>query len=538
MAVRVLIVSLIAGVLVSAQSAQEPQATQRPVFRGGTHFVRVDAYPLENGKIVEGLKPEDFQIFEDGKPQEIESFDFIKFDTYTPEAERRDPRSQQEGFDLAADPRYRVFVIVVDVMSSGVYYIQDPLTKFLDRVLGGSDLFGLLTTSQSAHDLVLGQKSTTARTLIADFWRSSIIDRQPADEALDQCGPAGQAMKGLFALDQTYVSLESLVQQLGTIRQERKNLIFVSNGLHSPLPKPVSQPTPGGGNVPKIGGVAGRITIGDTPDMRPGTSLFCSSEMQRLTSIDFDHRFRDLLTEARRQNVSVYAITPAGLQAPLTAAGVSRVRRNNDSLLTLADETDGLAIVDTNDLTGGMRRIADDLAAYYVLGYYTTNTKWDGNVRKIQVRDKRTGKAIRARREYRGPTAEEIAALSAPPAPRRVSPAPAPTVAAPEGPALLGEPVMTINWKRTASLIATRADRIRIAWPVLAAIDQRQARLLDRRGQALAVPVEVSEDVSQTPPGLVLDLRLAPLARGEYSIEVTVGAGAARDRRVLPLKIE
>src|SRR3954468_18520327 len=87
------------------QAAQPPtQAQQRPVFRGGTHFVRVDAYPTQDGKIVEGLKAEDFEILEDGKPQAIESLDFIRFDTFTPEAERRDPASQREGFDLAGDP--------------------------------------------------------------------------------------------------------------------------------------------------------------------------------------------------------------------------------------------------------------------------------------------------------------------------------------------------------------------------------------------------------------------------------------------------
>ena len=85
------------------QPSQPTQAQQRPVFRGGTHFVRVDAYPTTpDGKIVEGLKPEDFEILEDGKPQSIESFDFIKFDTFTPEAERRDPVSQRAGFDMAA----------------------------------------------------------------------------------------------------------------------------------------------------------------------------------------------------------------------------------------------------------------------------------------------------------------------------------------------------------------------------------------------------------------------------------------------------
>ena len=72
--------------------------------------MRVDAYPTtSDGKIVEGLKPEDFQILEDGKPQTIDSFDFIRFDTFTPEAARRDPVSQEGGFDMAADPRFRLF---------------------------------------------------------------------------------------------------------------------------------------------------------------------------------------------------------------------------------------------------------------------------------------------------------------------------------------------------------------------------------------------------------------------------------------------
>ena len=77
-----------------AASRPPPRSSGRS-FRGGTHFVRVDAYPLEDGRIVEGLEAEDFEILEDGKPQQIDSFDFISFDSFTPDAERRDPVSQQ-----------------------------------------------------------------------------------------------------------------------------------------------------------------------------------------------------------------------------------------------------------------------------------------------------------------------------------------------------------------------------------------------------------------------------------------------------------
>jgi hypothetical protein len=128
--------------------------------------------------------------------------------------------------------------------------------------------------------------------------------------------------------------------------------------------------------------------------------------------MDFDPKYRELLREARKENVSFYVMTPGGLQAPVTVGGMNAVNRANDDLMSLANETDGLAIVNTNDLNGGLRKIADDLAAYYVLGYYTTNTTFDGGLRNIKVRLKANNQAVRARRQYRAPTEAEIAALA------------------------------------------------------------------------------------------------------------------------------
>ena len=405
-----------------------------PVFRAGAHYVRVDAYPTEKGHIVEGLTKDDFEIYEDGKPQAIESAEFVTFDTWTPEGERKDPRTQQDAYDLAADPTWRIFVIVLDPSAynfQGRHYMRAPLHEFIERNLGPKDLFGLLTTESEWNDLVLGQTTTTADAIIDS--REWIYPRNTYDDryaAYYDCGLSW--LIGRKRLDDTYTLFEGLVRLLGLVRQERKSIVFVANTLAHPGPMKQMPSTLGMPNLPKIGvtsgGRIGEIAHGD----RIGgatSSGFCNSERMRLANMDFDERFRDLLKAARQGNVAFYPVSPLGLQTipfkPTGGADLSAydaMQRSADSLMTLASETDGIAIVNTNDLAGGMRRVANDVRAYYVLGYYTTNTKWDGRIRSIKVKLKPKLNTIRARRQYLAPTLAEIAALSNPAATRPPTP--------------------------------------------------------------------------------------------------------------------
>ena len=82
-------------------------------------------------------------------------------------------------------------------------------------------------------------------------------------------------------------------------------------------------------------------------------------------------------------------------------------------LRTLAENTDGIAVVNTNDLAGGLHRIVDDTSAYYLLGYYSPTMKMDGAYHKIDVRMKRAGLTVKARRGYFAPSAEAEAARTA-----------------------------------------------------------------------------------------------------------------------------
>jgi VWFA-related protein len=542
-----------AGTVLSAapQTSDQPQPLPQqrpPIFRAGAHYVRVDAYPTSrDGRIVEGLTKDDFEILEDGKRQTIESSEFITFDTWTPEAERRDPRTQEEGYALAADPTYRVFVIVIDRAAfdmEGWNVMRTPLQDFLERTLGPRDLFGLVSSRNAWTDLVLGQKTTAIeRELAKREWWTTRDDPDGDEWALVSCGL--EPYIPTFRADRTYSLLEGLVRLLGAIREERKSILFVANSL--PQPGLVPKGGGGGGDVPAVGVTGGRLGILPR-DAIPGrvNETFCASERQRLASLDFPERFRDLLKSARQSNVAFYPVSPLGLQTiPFTEragadlAAFRAVNRRLDDLRSLASETDGVAIVNTNDLRGGMKRIADDLHAYYVLGYYTTNTKWDGRVRSIKVRLK--GKeTIRARRQYRAPTPEDIAAMSAAASPSSAAPTPGPAPS--QGtPALVGEPIAyrvapRLPPQKVSTFEFVRTDRVRIEWPVLGTLDRRSARLLDGGNRALPTDVPLSENGAGRT--IVTELPMAAFARGSYALELTAGSGKIEERRLLAFRVK
>jgi hypothetical protein len=88
------------------------------VFRGESVLVTVDVYPQRDGKIVEGLKASDFEILEDGKPQTVETIEFVRIEPGTPESARKDPNNLKEMLELAGDPHNRVFVVFLDQLTS------------------------------------------------------------------------------------------------------------------------------------------------------------------------------------------------------------------------------------------------------------------------------------------------------------------------------------------------------------------------------------------------------------------------------------
>ena len=116
----------------------------------------------------------------------------------------------------------------------------------------------------------------------------------------------------------------------------------------------------------------------------------------------------ELTRAANRANVTIYTIDPRGLVGPLSDLDQEVdpqqwqefVRKSQDSLRVLADETGGIAVVNQNDFDKALKRIDAETSDYYVLGYYSSNPDPTKRRRKIEVRVTRANISVQSRKEY------------------------------------------------------------------------------------------------------------------------------------------
>lgn len=693
---RVLAAALVVVSLVAELPAQQTSSSQRPpVFRSDTNFVQVDAYPMKDGRIVTNLEQGDFEIFEDGKPQKIEAMQLIQVEGFTPDAEKRDPNTVRESTDAAADPKNRVFVVYLDaphVTVEGSHATRGPLIQALNQIMAPTDLFGVLTPEMRPTDVTFARRMNTVENMLTRYWpwgvRDSIL-RNREEAAMEPCTihtsgtSAGQPIfvnddginrRMMDVLvdrqreDRVLRHLLDSIEYLGAVRETRKSVIVFTEGwrLFRPdvaLAAPLQEILQVYSGVPSVGiGQAGRTRQQGSPD---SSIASCINEVQRLSNIDDDSVFRRIIDRARQANVVFYPVNPAGLTVfdlPINQPGstsgltlqMDRVRMRADHMIEVAENTGGIAVVNTNNLAAGLQRIANELSAYYVLGYYSTNTKFDGRYRKIDVKMKVPGVSVKARLGYRAPTEAEMAGRNAPaPVANPVADAAAaelasalgalarirpsaelygwgvqtsPTevtvfaevgaeaaasgkwndgadlqivlttpageqvasgrgrldkvsrgasarVAIPAGatgpwnaqlrlrnlddqiqtsvaidrgkPAsatnLFGAPLlyratpgMQSALHPVADLLFRRTERVHVEWKLGAPLETRSARLLDRAGNPLPVQVTLGEQ----PGVLAADVNLAPLAPGDYIIEVVASAGGVTSRATLAIRVQ
>ena len=448
----ILAFGLAATSLASPAAQDQPQLTP---FRTEVNYIRVDMYPTAGGAPVTDLTQAEVEILDGGVPQKIDRFERVLVRGSRSQEGRREPATVAEMREAAQDVRARLFVLFLDtghVDFSGALNVSSPLVGALNQLIGGDDLIAVMTPGMAARDLTFTRRTTSIEEVLKTKWgeRDRSISLSPEETEIATCYPAIPRKPGEQASDigiaqemilrrreaRTLDALETLVQHLRYVREERKAVVTVSNGWrlygdNAVLRRPVNNPAPPLaplGVDPRTGRLSTMLPVQGVGLATPA----CEQLRTSLSMLQHEDRFRDILHQANAANTSFYPIDPRGLVVfdedivPVAGVGAgrgsnpavdlvedrARLNARNTSLRTMAEVTDGLAIVNTGEISAGLKRMVEDLSSYYLIGYYSTE-KLDGKFHRLTVRVKRPGVNVRARTGYLAATPADATAARA-----------------------------------------------------------------------------------------------------------------------------
>jgi VWFA-related protein len=383
-------------VLVAQQPAGQSATPNKPgyTFRVQSELVLVNVVAHDKaGNLVRDLGQDDFTILEDGKPQQIHSFDIERPEVIAQPAMQATVEGtagpapsillNQEVAPEAVRDR-RLLVVFFDLSSMQPEEIDRAVKaarNYVARQMSPADLVSIVTLGDSMQ---VAQDFTTDRNALDKALVRLSSSEGEGFEAGTTGTAEGTADTGaqytpddteynLFNTDRRLMAIASLAQSLSRIEQ-KKSVLYFSGGLEK-------------------------------------------------TGVENQSQLRAAINAAVRSNVSLYTVDIRGLEALPpggnattaslrgTSAYSGRAVQNDldtnfasqETLSTLAADTGGKAFLDTNDFSRPFTTVQEDTASYYVLGYRSTNKAMDGRYRHINVRVNRKDVKLTYRSGYYGP---------------------------------------------------------------------------------------------------------------------------------------
>ena len=290
----------------------------------------------------------------------------------------------------------RLYLILLDdyhVAPLRTQNVRNLARRFVLERLGVNDQAAVVTTSglakssqdftQNRHLLVqaidnfVGQKLPSATLNKVDQRARELADQQSSDAGVQAITPENMATEDMEAPERMFKaraalnSLRSIAEWMSAIHGRRKAIIYFSEGVDYNL-----------------------------------YDMFTGADPSQFNFENFNmvqQETWDTIAAASRSNVQIYPVDPRGLTTmaqenieiqglPLLALHlgpeslVQELQTSQMNLRQLAEETGGVAAVGTNDMNKAFDRIVQENSSYYVLGYYPTNDKRDGKLRKIAVK--------------------------------------------------------------------------------------------------------------------------------------------------------
>lgn len=367
-----------------------------PIFSSSSNLVIVDVYARDkSGKLVMNLTKDDFILLEDGKPQKISVFEIQKLEgdvlppledspktlvlRNAPAPVKEEPK--KTGLIKFQDRRLiSLFFDFASMLPEDQIHAQDAAIDFIQKKMTSTDLINIMVYSAS---LQVVQDFTDDRDLLISTIKKFQLGAASEMAGLGDTGDAAEGDDtGQFVADETEFNIFNTDQKLAALEAaarklqafpEKKALVYFSAG------------------IPKTG-------------------------------VENQSQLRATVNAAVRSNVAFYPIDTTGLKAEAPSGDASvasprgtgvftgshqrgRVNARNDqqeTLVTLAADTGGKALLENNDLAMGITQAQEDIKSYYILGYYSTNSNKDGRYRHIDIKtaDKKSGVKLESRNGY------------------------------------------------------------------------------------------------------------------------------------------
>jgi VWFA-related protein len=419
-----LLVALTAGL--SAQTPAQPPAQppasasttqQKPTFRVQVDLVTNDIVVRdEKGNFIPDLKQDEFEVYEDGVKQDISSMTVVTGGRVT-NVMAPPPPPPPEGIILPpsrpkTDVSGRIFLFFVDDLHLQFHNtgrVRELFKKISKELVHDGDMFGIVSSGPSSIAVDMTYDKARLDEAIKKIAGSELKPTDIINGASGAEGPSEVRYRAHVA----FSTVNDLLNNLESVHNRRKALVYVSDGYdfnpfqdarlglmepNSPFAQNEFARNQNQAQQQNSDGTGGG-----------GVDPFTQQQKQSETFADADlaRELGELTRQANRSNVTMYTIDPRGLvgMGDIDEQVDPRqwsefVRKSQDSLRVIAEETGGIAVVNQNDFSKALKRIDAETSDYYVLGYYSKNPDATRRRRQVEVKVVRKGATVWFRKEY------------------------------------------------------------------------------------------------------------------------------------------
>jgi VWFA-related protein len=420
-----LLVALAAGL--SAQTpaqppAQPPASTtatqQKPTFRIQVDLVTNDIVVRdEKGNFIPDLKKEEFEVYEDGVKQELTSMTVVTGGRVT-NVLAPPPPPPPEGIILPpsrpkTDVSGRIFLFFVDDLHLQFHNtgrVRDLFKRISKELVHDGDMFGIVSSGPSSIAVDMTYDKARLEEAIKKIAGSEL---KPTDIINGSSGAEGPS-EVRYRAHVAFSTVNDLLNNLESVHNRRKALVYVSDGYDfNPFQDArlgLMEPnSPFAQNEFARSQNQMRQTDDGTGNSSNAVDPLTQQQKQseQFADADLARELGELTRQANRANVTMYTIDPRGLvgMGDIDEQVDPRqwsefVRKSQDSLRVIAEETGGIAVVNQNDFSKALKRIDAETSDYYVLGYYSNNPDASRRRRQVDVKVTRKGATVWFRKEY------------------------------------------------------------------------------------------------------------------------------------------